>query len=103
MVRRIFAWLFSWLVSPSMARLEAHASEYGTLLLQQVAGPSRLYWTAQLRAHQVPGAPRYAWTADGDTLEAVIANAIAKAEESGAPKRIISPFAPRLGGAEFDE
>jgi len=104
MIRRLLAFLFSWLLPPSLVRLEKHASEYGTLSLQQVEGPTALYWSVSLRARQNNGAPRYAWSATGDTVAHAIANVIDEARDSGAMQPIKGgTFRPRLGGAEFDE
>ncbi len=102
-MRRFLAWLLSWLIPPSLSRLEAHASELGTLLLQQVQGPSCLYWQATLRARQDRGGPRYAWTATGDTVPHAIANVIEEAEEHTIGAKPLLPHAPKLGGREFDE
>lgn len=102
-MRRLFAFLLSWLLPPSLTRLEKHASELGTLLLQQVEGPTALYWQATLRARQDGGRPKYAWTATGDTIPHAIANVIEEATEHTIGARPVLPFAPKLGGKQFDE
>ena len=102
-MRRLLAFLLAWFLPPRLSRLEAHASEIGTLLLQQVQGPTSLYWQATLRARQDRGGPRYAWTATGDTIPHAIANVIDEAGEHRIGSKPLVPFAPKLGGKEFDE
>lgn len=103
MIRRLLTFLFGWLFPPSLMVLEKHASEYGTLLLQQVEGPTALYWQATLRARQDGGRPKYAWTATGDTIAHAIANVIDEALEHKIGAKPVLPFAPKLGGKQFDE
>lgn len=102
-MKALLSRLLAWLFRPSLLLLEKRASERGTLLLQQVAGPVDLYWQATLRARQDGGAPRYAWTATGDTIAHAIANVLDASEEYKIGARPVLPFAPKLGGREFDE
>ncbi len=94
------------LFSPSLAMLEARATEYGRVTLAQVDGVGGVEWYCTIRptrAQAGPRAHRYQWTGQARRIEEAFADALKEAAEN--PIRIIGEgvkHAPKLGGAEFD-
>lgn len=96
--------LLSWLFKPSLALLEAKASEYGTLRLEQVHNGGGLEWWCELRAsgENDPQRRRYAWKGHGATLHEAITDALDEAKGHPIGAKPVLEIAPKLGGREFD-
>ena len=110
-MRRFFAWLGRvWAVffPPLLGaqyELEERCAKIGILLLQQIQGPDKLYWTAQLRPFADPdrnGGHRYAWTAQGDYVYEAIDAVLKQAKDYKIGAQPIANNAPKLGGRQFD-
>ena len=77
------------------------AKRFGTLTLQQMHLPSGLGWHCSLR--WAGEGPRYSWTSSGRFLRTTIAAVACDAYANPIKTIEGKPFAPKLGGAEFDE
>ncbi len=102
MIRRLFEWLFPFL---KVQTLLLRAGAHGRVTLQETELATKLGWTCSIRPpRDAKGhAVRYAWTGTGDSLEDAIEIAVGEADGSPIMAKLDGiPFAPKLGGKEFD-
>jgi hypothetical protein len=90
--------ILTWFTSLDL--LIVQANEYGTVTFEQMHLPEGLGWHCSIRASKPP---RYSWSGSGMSLRQALVCAMQQARENPIKPIAGAPFAPKLGGAEFDD
>ena len=94
-------WLLSWLFP--MVFMLRRARRLGAISFTEVAGVG---WQCSIRPPHGDGWKNRglnSWSGQGSSLGRALAAAVDHADVVGRPTREGATFAPKLGGAEFDE